>query len=77
EFTGDRQLAEAPVPTLIIHAPDDREVHADHARRYAGAGEHVHLHWADGLGHRRILADRNVVARAVGFVTEQREAILH
>ncbi|RVD64274.1 alpha/beta hydrolase, partial [Mesorhizobium sp. M7A.F.Ca.ET.027.03.2.1] len=32
---------------------------------------------ADGLGHRRILADRNVVARAVGFVTEQREAILH
>ena len=26
EFTGDRQLAEAPVPTLVIHAPDDREV---------------------------------------------------
>ncbi|WP_245468650.1 alpha/beta hydrolase [Mesorhizobium sp. M1E.F.Ca.ET.063.01.1.1] len=77
EFTGDRQLAEAPVPTLIIHAPDDREVHADHAKRYAGAGDHVRLHWAEGLGHRRILADKDVVARAVGFVTEQHESTLH
>ncbi|MDX8483246.1 alpha/beta hydrolase [Mesorhizobium sp. VK24D] len=77
EFTGDRQLAEAPVPTLVIHAPDDREVHADHAKRYAGAGDHVRLHWAEGLGHRRILADKDVVARAAGFVTEQHESTLH
>jgi pimeloyl-ACP methyl ester carboxylesterase len=78
EFTGDRQLAEAPVPTLVIHAPDDREVPADHARRYAGAGSHVRLHWADGLGHRRILGDKGVVARAVGFVTgHQDTASLH
>lgn len=77
EFTGDRQLAEAPVPTLVIHAPDDREVPADHARRYAGAGSHVRLHWADGLGHRRILADKGVVERAVTFVRSEREPILH
>ena len=77
EFTGDRQLAEAPVPTLIIHAPDDREVHADHAKRYAGAGDHVRLHWAEGLGHRRILVDKGVVQSAVGFVAEEREATFH
>jgi len=75
EFTGDRQLAEAPVPTLVIHAPDDREVSADHARRYAGAGDHVRLHWADGLGHRRILADKGVVERAVSFVAGERERV--
>ncbi|TIL58963.1 MAG: alpha/beta hydrolase [Mesorhizobium sp.] len=75
EFTGDRQLASTPVPTLVIHAPDDREVSADHARLYAGAGDHVRLYWADGLGHRRILADRGVVERAVGFVAEQREQV--
>jgi pimeloyl-ACP methyl ester carboxylesterase len=75
EFTGDRQLAEAPVPTLVIHAPDDREVPADHATRYAGAGSHVRLHWADGLGHRRILADKGVVARAVGFVTGYQDTV--
>ncbi|TIP87796.1 MAG: alpha/beta fold hydrolase, partial [Mesorhizobium sp.] len=78
EFTGDRQLASTPVPTLVIHAPDDREVSADHARLYAGAGDHIRLYWADGLGHRRILADRGVVERAIGFVAEHREpSLLH
>ncbi|GLS41525.1 alpha/beta hydrolase [Mesorhizobium tianshanense] len=78
DFVGDRQLASTPVPTLVIHAPDDREVSADHARLYAGAGDHVRLYWADGLGHRRILADKGVVARAVGFVAEHREpSLLH
>ncbi|RWO44214.1 alpha/beta fold hydrolase [Mesorhizobium sp.] len=75
EFTGDRQLAGTPVPTLVIHAPNDREVSADHARLYAGAGDHVRLYWADGLGHRRILADKGVVERAVGFVAEHREPV--
>ncbi|RUU26003.1 MULTISPECIES: alpha/beta fold hydrolase [unclassified Mesorhizobium] len=78
EFVGDRQLARTPVPTLVIHAPDDREVSADHARLYAGAGDHVTLYWADGLGHRRILADKGVVERAIGFVAEHREpSLLH
>src|SRR5438445_12781 len=77
EFTGDRQLAQAPVPTLVIHAPDDREVPAEHARRYAGAGGHVRLHWADGLGHRRILADKGVIERAVGFVAHREPSLLH
>lgn len=68
EFMGERQLAETPIPALVIHAPDDKEVPAWHAQRYADAGPHVRLHWANGLGHRRILADRSIVARAVDFV---------
>lgn len=68
EFTGSRQLAVAPVPTLVIHAPDDREVSPDHAQRYASAGSHVRLHWTPGLGHRRILADRGVLDEVLGFV---------
>ncbi len=67
EFRGAEQLAQLSVPTLIIHAPDDREVSAESARRYASAGEHVRLHWAEGLGHRRILADAGVVDATVRF----------
>jgi hypothetical protein len=38
----------------------------------------VRLYWADGLGHRRILVDKGVVGRAVGFVGEHREpSLLH
>jgi len=67
-FQGDRQLAAVPVPTLVVHARDDREVPAWYAEQYADAGGHVRLCWADGLGHRRILADGGVVREAVGFV---------
>jgi pimeloyl-ACP methyl ester carboxylesterase len=78
DFTGSRQLASVPVPALVIHAPDDREVPAGNARMLAAAGDHVRLHWAEGLGHRRILSDSAVVERSVGFVTERHEpALVH
>jgi pimeloyl-ACP methyl ester carboxylesterase len=68
EFVGSGLLAGIDLPTLVIHAHDDKEVSADHAEDYAAAGEHVQLRWADGLGHRRILAGREVVEQAVDFV---------
>jgi pimeloyl-ACP methyl ester carboxylesterase len=71
EFTGSRQLAETPVPTLVIHAPDDREVPASHADLFAQAGDHVRLRWAPGLGHRRILSDPDIVEDALGFVARE------
>ena len=71
EFVASRQLAETPVPTLVIHAPDDREVSADHAELFAQAGDHVRLRWAPGLGHRRILSDSAIVEDALGFVARQ------
>lgn len=71
DYTGARQLDAAAVPTLVIHAHDDREVAATHAELYASAGAHVRLHWADGLGHRRILGDQDVVRHAVDFVLRQ------
>ncbi|WP_315920057.1 alpha/beta hydrolase [Mesorhizobium sp. SP-1A] len=76
-FQGNRQLALTPVPTLVVHAHDDREVAAWHAERYAAAGDHVRLLWADGLGHRRILADAEVVRQSVGFVEEGAPGLRH
>lgn len=77
DFVGDRQLAATRVPTLVIHAPDDREVSAEQARLYAAAGPHVELYWANGLGHRRILSAPTVVERAVGFVAPVAKKSLH
>jgi pimeloyl-ACP methyl ester carboxylesterase len=75
-FVGAEQLGSLSIPTLVVHARDDREVAPDSAIRYASAGSHVRLHWADGLGHRRILADRKIVAHTVAFVAEDRSSIL-
>jgi pimeloyl-ACP methyl ester carboxylesterase len=75
EFVGTRQLAEMPVPTLVVHAPDDREVPAGHAELFAQAGDHVRLRWAPGLGHRRILSDPAIVEDALGFVARPARVI--
>lgn len=69
-YVGSRQLGSVDVPTLVIHAADDREVPPAHAEDHASAGDHVRLEWANGLGHRRILGDPGVVARAVAFLSE-------
>jgi pimeloyl-ACP methyl ester carboxylesterase len=70
EFVVANQLAEHPLPALVIHAPDDKEVPASEAESMAKAGPHVRLHWAPGLGHRRILADCDVTRRIIEFLTD-------
>jgi len=70
EFVASREFGRTQPPTLVIHSSDDREVPAEHARMYAASGDHVRLHWAEGLGHRRILTDPGVVRMAVAFVAD-------
>ena len=41
---------------------------------YAASGDHVRLHWAEGLGHRRILADAGVAGLAVSFLSDAERA---
>lgn len=76
DFVGATQLAEVAIPTLVVHAPDDKEVPAENARAYAAAGRHVRLVWAPGLGHRRIVAGPGVLAELSEFVKGPRAAAL-
>jgi pimeloyl-ACP methyl ester carboxylesterase len=75
-YVGSLQLGRIALPTLVLHSRDDREVAAWHAEDHARAGGHVRLEWLNGLGHRRILADPNVVARSVAFVSESDQVAL-
>lgn len=70
DFVGSVQLAEAKLPTLVIHAPDDKEVSPANAEAYGRAGRHVRLVWAPGLGHRRIIAGPGVLAALAAFVAD-------
>ncbi|MEO4040929.1 alpha/beta hydrolase [Hoeflea sp. CAU 1731] len=54
-FVGTRLLAAMPIPAMVIHAPDDKEVSWTAAEEFVAAGSHVRLERAEGLGHRRIL----------------------
>jgi pimeloyl-ACP methyl ester carboxylesterase len=54
-FVADRLLAASSIKTLILHAPDDKEVAYSNAEAMAQAGEFVSLTAMPGLGHRRIV----------------------
>ena len=62
DFDTDVLLRRMTIPTLVIHAHDDKEVPAICAEAAGKAGAHVTVHWADGLGHRRIIASGEVAS---------------
>ncbi|WP_246248977.1 alpha/beta hydrolase [Chelativorans alearense] len=66
-FEGAAQLARLPVPVLVLHAPDDREVAPEDADALCRAGPHVERRWVEGAGHRRILADRRTALQVGEF----------
>lgn len=70
EFDASRAADAIRRPVLIVHAEDDKEVNANHARRYAAASDAVRLYWANGFGHRRIVGARPVLDAIIGFLAE-------
>jgi pimeloyl-ACP methyl ester carboxylesterase len=58
------------VPTLVIHDRGDKEVAFSHGQLYAATLPSAQLLATEGLGHRRVLRDANVIAAAAAFVTE-------
>ncbi len=73
-YDQKRGMLDPSRPVLVIHAEDDKEVHADHARAYAAEGSHVRLFWANGFGHRRIVTALPVFETIGAFLSEPVDA---
>jgi pimeloyl-ACP methyl ester carboxylesterase len=58
-------------PLLVIHDEDDREIPIQAGELVASSWPGAELVRTRGLGHRRVLRDPAVVARAVDFVARQ------
>jgi pimeloyl-ACP methyl ester carboxylesterase len=63
------RVATLKVPALIVHDRGDREVPFQDAERLVARWPNATLLATDGIGHRRILKDDDVIRRAVEFVT--------
>lgn len=68
-FSGYDYLRRTLVPTLVMHAPDDKEISFSDAEALASAGGHVELLPMPGLGHRRILMAKAVHQHAADFIS--------
>jgi pimeloyl-ACP methyl ester carboxylesterase len=69
DYSAYQAAKEITIPVLVIHDKDDPEVPVK-------AGQHIYDHLkngelllTEGLGHRKILGDSEVVKRTVQFVT--------
>ncbi|WP_087001528.1 alpha/beta hydrolase [Rhizobium sullae] len=70
DFDAGKAAATMARPMLVIHAEDDKEVSANHARRYAASGGRVRLFWANGFGHRRIVSAEPVLSEVQRFLAD-------
>jgi pimeloyl-ACP methyl ester carboxylesterase len=61
-------LRRVKIPTLTLHAPNDKEVSFASAEVLDSAGDHVTLKAMPGLGHRRILYAPATLAAATEFM---------
>jgi pimeloyl-ACP methyl ester carboxylesterase len=68
DFDASKAAGAIGRPVLVVHAEDDKEVSASHARRYAMSGEAVRVLWANGLGHRRIVGAAPVLDAICDFL---------
>lgn len=70
EFDATLQASylERPLPTLVVHDRDDRQTPYADAKAFASAVGAEFMS-TEGLGHRKVLRDPEVVARVVAFVT--------
>ncbi len=66
----DRLVAARDGSLLVFHDRADREVAFEHGARLAAAWPASELVATEGLGHRRILRDPRVLARAVEFLRD-------
>jgi pimeloyl-ACP methyl ester carboxylesterase len=57
------------VPGLVIHDQDDRDAPIEGGAAVAQAWPGAQFVRTTGLGHRRILRDPEVIARAAAFIT--------
>jgi pimeloyl-ACP methyl ester carboxylesterase len=59
-------------PGLVIHDRGDRQVPYEHGQGIADAWPGAELVTIEGLGHRRMLTNPDVIGRVIGFVDAQR-----
>ena len=68
-YSGAISAEDVKVPTLVIHDKDDVDVHVSSAYEIAQNLEISELLITEGLGHRKILGDSEVINKITTFIT--------
>lgn len=69
-YSGAVSAEAVKIPSLIIHDKQDVDVHVSSAYEIDRALENSELMITEGLGHRRILGDKQVINKITTFLTD-------
>jgi len=70
EVAAEKNLHTYNNPVLVLHDKQDRTVSWEFSRELAAAIPNVRTHYSEGLGHHRILRDRQIIDLVVRFFDE-------
>lgn len=68
-YSGALSAKDVKIPTLVIHDKNDVDVKLDSAYDIHESLENSELFITEGLGHRRILGNREVIQKIIDFLT--------
>lgn len=71
EYSGAKSAENVLVPTLIVHDKEDVDVEIEDAYELNNALKNSELFITEGLGHRRILGNKEVINKITTFITAQ------
>ena len=69
-FSVDEQVASLNIPALLFHDRGDRESSLQESEAIADAWQNSQLIVTEGLGHKRILRDPQVIEQTVQFIRD-------
>jgi pimeloyl-ACP methyl ester carboxylesterase len=69
DYSLDHHLPLLRGPALLVHDHDDTEASVENSRYLSHLRPGTALHLTQGLGHNRVLHDRDVVQTVVDFIT--------
>lgn len=69
QLSADENVRQISIPALIIHDQDDLDVPSHLGEQLASAWPNAELHITKGLGHRRILRNKDVIELVTNFIT--------
>ncbi|WP_165493176.1 alpha/beta fold hydrolase [Hylemonella gracilis] len=68
DYSLDHHLPRLRGRALLVHDRDDAEASPENSHHLARLRPGTTLHWSEGLGHNRVLHDRDVVQAVVDFI---------
>ena len=68
EIAADENLRGNPLRAMIVHDKQDDEVNWEYSQKLVNVMPNAQSLYTDGLGHRRILRDKQTVSKIVKFI---------